>query len=97
MSMTPPPAHRTFVLFAIACLAFIGSVMAEDVSGPRFRADGPSAVAYGMNDGYPKCEGLAYIRNLSCRVGAFSHYDGLFPSPNDRRAQTVVRAQKGQD
>ena len=48
--------------------------------GPRFRADGHQAEAYGMNEGYPTCKGLAFIREERCRVGAFSHFDTLFPA-----------------
>jgi CubicO group peptidase (beta-lactamase class C family) len=49
-------------------------------AGPRFRLDGPEADAYGQKEGYPSCARLAYLRELRCRVGAFSHYDSLFPS-----------------
>src|SRR5688572_26881990 len=48
--------------------------------GPRFRPDGHQAEAYGMNEGYPSCKGLAFIREERCRVGAFSHFDTLFPA-----------------
>ena len=55
-------------------------------AGPRFRADGPEADAYGRQEGYPSCTGQIYLRELPamrelrCRVGAFSHFDDLFPS-----------------
>lgn len=49
-------------------------------AGPRFRADGPDADAYGRNEGYPTCPGLSYVRELRCRVGTFSYFDTLFPS-----------------
>ena len=49
-------------------------------AGPRFRTDGPDAVAYGQNEGYPSCTGRNYVSELRCRVGAFSHFDNLFPS-----------------
>ena len=55
------------------------SVVAGD-PGPRFRPDGPNADAYGMSEGYPRCEGLAFVREDRCRVGAFSHFDSLFPA-----------------
>src|SRR5688572_30500782 len=48
--------------------------------GPRFRADGPEADAYGRADGYPRCTGWTYIRDTGCRVGALSHFDDLFPA-----------------
>jgi len=54
---------------------------AQDINaGPRFRADGPDAAAYGQNEGYPSCTGRNYMGELRCRVGAFSHFDNLFPS-----------------
>lgn len=49
-------------------------------AGPRFRPDGPQADALGQAEGYPPCSGLAYVREQRCRVGAFSHFDTLFPS-----------------
>ena len=49
-------------------------------AGPRFRADGPEADAYGRREGYPSCVGMAYVRDLGCRVGALSHFDALFPA-----------------
>jgi len=53
----------------------------QDINaGPRFRADGPDAGAYGKNEGYPSCTGRNYVSELRCRVGAFSHFDNLFPS-----------------
>jgi CubicO group peptidase (beta-lactamase class C family) len=57
-------------------------------AGPRFRADGPNADAYGRSEGYPHCQGLAYISEKRCRVGALSHYDALFPS------RTVAASQR---
>lgn len=67
------------VLCAMLIAALVRVAGAQEPAGPVFRADGPSADTYGMNEGYPVCSGLAYIRNLKCRVGAFSHYDTLFP------------------
>jgi CubicO group peptidase (beta-lactamase class C family) len=66
-------------------LAMLASVSAPapasgTEAGPRFRADGPEANAYGRNEGYPSCTRLAYLSELRCRVGAFSHYDTLFPA-----------------
>ncbi len=56
------------------------SAVPGSAAGPRFRADGPDADAYGRSEGYPSCTGLAYIREEHCRVGAFSDFDKLFPS-----------------
>lgn len=49
-------------------------------AGPRFRADGRDADAYGRQQGYPPCAALTYRRDLGCRVGALSHFDTLFPA-----------------
>src|SRR5262252_9513607 len=54
-----------------------GGVSAE--GGPRFRADGPDADSFGRGEGYPICKGPEYARQR-CRIGAFSHFDQLFPS-----------------
>jgi CubicO group peptidase (beta-lactamase class C family) len=48
--------------------------------GPHFRADGPDSQAYGVSEGYPRCKGLAFVSDNRCRVGAFSHFDALFPA-----------------
>jgi CubicO group peptidase (beta-lactamase class C family) len=49
-------------------------------AGPKFRADGLNADAYGKAESYPSCKGLEYIGEQRCRVGALSHYDTLFPA-----------------
>ena len=49
-------------------------------AGPRFRADGPEAESFERSEGYPPCKGLTYVREQRCRIGAFSHFDVLFPS-----------------
>src|SRR4029453_11848548 len=51
-----------------------GGVSAE--GGPRFRVDGPDADSFGRGEGYPVCK----EREQRCRIGAFSHFDQLFPS-----------------
>src|SRR5262245_7996013 len=48
--------------------------------GPRFRVDGPDADSFGRGEGYPVCKGLEYAQRQRCRIGAFSHFDQLFPS-----------------
>lgn len=53
---------------------------ADAAAGPRFRVDGPDADTYGRNEGYPSCVGLAYFREMRCRVGAFSNFENLVPS-----------------
>ena len=56
------------------------SSVAPGDSAPRFRSDGPNAEAYGLGDQYPTCKGRSYIQDNRCRVGAFSHFDTLFPA-----------------
>jgi CubicO group peptidase (beta-lactamase class C family) len=60
--------------------AFAQGAAAIQGAGPRFREDGPKADEFGWKEGYPSCEGIAYIDNTRCRVGAFSRYDTLFPA-----------------
>src|SRR5262249_45903353 len=55
-----------------------GGVSAE--GGPRVRADGPDADSFGRAEGYPVCKGFEYAQRQRCRIGAFSHFDQLFPS-----------------
>src|SRR5262245_36347021 len=72
-----------FMLGALALdshRAFAQATPAAQGAGPRFRADGPNADAFGQKEGYPSCKGLEYVDQLRCRVGAFSHYDTLFPA-----------------
>jgi len=49
-------------------------------AGPHFRPDGPNADAFGRNEGYPSCKGIAYVNEIRCRVGALSRFDALFPA-----------------
>jgi CubicO group peptidase (beta-lactamase class C family) len=60
--------------------AFAQGVSSVQGAGPRYREDGPNADEFGRKEGYPSCEGIAYVDNMRCRVGAFSHYDTLFPA-----------------
>jgi CubicO group peptidase (beta-lactamase class C family) len=53
---------------------------ASQDAGHRFREDGPKADDFGRKEGYPSCEGIAYIDNARRRIGAFSRYDTLFPA-----------------
>src|SRR5215468_7451499 len=55
-----------------------GEVSAE--GGPRFREDGPDADSFGRGEGYPICRSSEYAQRQRCRVGAYSHFDQLFPS-----------------
>jgi CubicO group peptidase (beta-lactamase class C family) len=84
MSLAPPS------VLAIACVAAALSfaprpAMAQasvvpSEAGPRYRADGKDADAYGRNEGYPACTGMAYVGEDRCRVWALSHFDTLFPA-----------------
>lgn len=66
---------------ALTCIAGTSAAQtAPAEAGPRFRAGGPDADGYGRREGYPACTGLTYVRELGCRVGAFSHFDALFPA-----------------
>jgi CubicO group peptidase (beta-lactamase class C family) len=77
-------------VLAIACVAAALSSAPRPASaqasvvpgeaGPRYRADGKDADAYGRNEGYPACAGMAYVREDRCLVGALSHFDSLFPA-----------------
>ena len=60
--------------------AFAQATSVAQGAGPRFRTDGPNADTFGQKEGYPRCKGLEYVDQLHCRVGAFSHYDTLFPA-----------------
>src|SRR5215470_11048195 len=55
-----------------------GGVSAE--GGPRFRVDGPDADSFGRGEGYPICKSSEYGGKQRCRIGAYSHFDQLFPS-----------------
>ncbi len=65
------------VVVAVAALLACEPISAQ---APRFRADGPDADGYGRREGYPACKAAEYLRQQSCRVGAFSHFDELFPA-----------------
>ena len=78
----------TFVFMLDALLLDSHQVFAQEApavqgAGPRFREDGPNADEFGRKEGYPACEGIAYVDNMRCRVGALSRYDTLF------RARTI--------
>jgi CubicO group peptidase (beta-lactamase class C family) len=84
MSLGPPS------VLAIACVATALSFaprpaaaqasLVPSEAGPRYRDDGKDADAYGRNEGYPACIGMAYFREDRCRVGALSHFDTVFPA-----------------
>jgi CubicO group peptidase (beta-lactamase class C family) len=59
----------------LAAVWLVGGAHAQ-----TFRADGPDSVMYGQRRGYPVCSRLDYLGDTGCRVGAFSHFDELFPA-----------------
>jgi CubicO group peptidase (beta-lactamase class C family) len=74
---------RALAIVVIAALVVSvtpATAQVANEAGPRFRPDGPLADLYGKQEGYPACVRLTYIRDLRCRVGAFSHFDTLFPA-----------------
>lgn len=78
--------------------AFAQAAPASQVPGPRFRADGPKADEFGQKEGYPSCKGIDYVAQTRCRVGAFSHYDTLFPArtiPAPKQSVPLARAASG--
>src|SRR5262245_17554670 len=76
-------------VLAIAPVAAQSAKASKTDAGPKFRPDGPNADAYGRKEGYPACTGLTYIRDLRCRVGAFSNFGTLFPSRVVRASATA--------
>jgi CubicO group peptidase (beta-lactamase class C family) len=66
---------------------------AEDAAGPVFSPSGPNAETYGAADNYPiKDNSLSFIPgnplSPKYRVGAFSHFDQLYPTRLVARAAT---------
>jgi len=64
---------------------------AEDVGGPAFSPSGPNAEFYGAAENYPiRDPALGFVPGNPLkpkyRVGAFSHYDELFPTRLVQRA-----------
>jgi hypothetical protein len=69
------------------------AVTAETGIGPIFSPSGPNAELYGAADGYPVPNpSLARLQGNphepKYRVGAFSHFDELFPTRRIERART---------
>jgi CubicO group peptidase (beta-lactamase class C family) len=69
--------RRLAALIASWLIVHATAAMAGD-AGPRFRADGPDAEAYGQRDAYPRC--ATYGRDQRCLVGVLSGFDRMFPS-----------------
>ncbi|MGY3495011.1 serine hydrolase domain-containing protein [Bradyrhizobium sp. USDA 4502] len=72
---------KTIALVLLASMtAALGGEATAEARGPNFRPDGQDADAYGRRDGYPACSNYDYATKQRCRVGAFSHFDTLFPT-----------------
>jgi CubicO group peptidase (beta-lactamase class C family) len=84
--MSLAPSAALAAVFVAAALSFAPQPAAAPASagpseaGPRYRADGKDADAYGKSEGYPACTGMAYVRESRCLVWALSHFDTLFPA-----------------
>src|SRR5262249_56472772 len=78
-----------------------GGVIVE--GGRRLRVDGPDANSFGRGEGFPVCKGLAeaFLQRVAvalpeyarerCRIGAFSHFDQLFPARTIRAPAAPAR------
>jgi hypothetical protein len=87
-------------LGGLAITAASGSAIAEQVSdgkpgengaGPTFSPLGPNAELYGAAEGYPVADlSLAHQpgepHQIKYRVGAYSHFDEIFPTHRIRRS-----------
>src|SRR6516225_2521202 len=99
---TSPPLllSRRAALAGLAITAASGSAIAEQVSdgkpgengaGPTFSPLGPNAELYGAAEGYPVADlSLAHQpgepHQIKYRVGAYSHFDEIFPTHRIRRS-----------
>jgi CubicO group peptidase (beta-lactamase class C family) len=81
---------------AASCAVGLGKTIsegntAENISGPEFKLSGPDAERYGAAENYPiKDASLPFTPgnplSPKYRVGAFSHFDELFPTRQAQRA-----------
>ena len=91
---------RRAALAGLAIAAAYGSAVAEQVSdsksgengaGPVFSPSGPNAELYGAAEGYPIADrSLAHQpgepHQIKYRVGAYSHFDEIFPTHRIKRS-----------
>ena len=91
---------RRAALTGFAVTAAYGSVVAEQVSdgtwgengaGPIFSPSGPNAELYGAAEGFPIADhSLAHQPGepyqVKYRVGAYSHFDEIYPTHRTKRA-----------
>jgi CubicO group peptidase (beta-lactamase class C family) len=69
------------------------STRGQDGAGPTFSSSGPNAELYGAAEGFPIADhSLAYQPGeplqVKYRVGAYSHFDQIYPTHRIRRAAT---------
>jgi hypothetical protein len=76
---------------AAACSPTIAETIAKDDGGPIFFPLGPDAQHYGADQGFPI--GRQFDEPLN-RVGAFSHFDTLFPTRRVSRAAATWSFQR---
>src|SRR6266566_176682 len=91
---------RRSALSGVVITAACGSTIAGRVSGirasenklgPGFSPSGPSAEYYGQKDGFPVADRSLTIQpgephNARYRVGAYSHFDEIYPTHRIKRA-----------
>jgi hypothetical protein len=101
-SRTRPLLFRRAALAGFAIAVASGSAVAEQVSnskpgengaGPVFSPSGPNAVLYGAAEGYPVADlSLPHQpgepNQIKYRVGAYSHFDEIFPTHRIKRSAT---------
>jgi CubicO group peptidase (beta-lactamase class C family) len=74
---------------ALATLS--GPGISEDAAGPIFSPSGPNAELYGALEGYPIADPTLSVQpgdphQLRFRVGAYSHFDEIYPTHRIKRA-----------
>jgi CubicO group peptidase (beta-lactamase class C family) len=70
-----------------------GSIASENRLGPRFSPSGPNAKVYGEEEGFPVVDHSLAVQpgepyDVKYRVGAYSHFDEIFPTHRIKRAAT---------
>ena len=86
-----------FAITAASVYAVAGQVSdstpGENSAGPTFSPSGPNAELYGAAEGYPVADlSLAHQpgepHQIKYRVGAYSHFDEIFPTHRTKRSAT---------
>lgn len=111
MSSRPQsPVSRRAVLTNLAVAAAYGSAVAgpladsaaaDNGSGPGFSASGPAAERYGAAEGFPIANPALSVQpgnpyEPKYRVGAFSHFDEIYPTRRIKRAATPWMLKRSQ-